>query len=107
MDKEHFDQDVNSKRDVETAAEISPAEDRYRRSEKESGNNATDSGKMFGYIALILSVASFFFAPILVGAAGIVFGVLAKRKGADVLGNIALVVSILAIVISLFTAPYV
>ncbi|MEC0304130.1 DUF4190 domain-containing protein [Terribacillus saccharophilus] len=107
MDKEQFDQDVNTKRDVETAAEISPAEDRYRRTEKEGEQQTTDSGKMFGYIALILSVASFFFAPILVGAAGIVFGVLAKRRGANVLGNIALVVSILAIVISLFTAPYV
>ncbi|MFB1099013.1 DUF4190 domain-containing protein [Terribacillus sp. JSM ZJ617] len=107
MDKEQFDQDVNSKRDVETAAEISPSEERYRRTEKEGSQQTTDSGKMFGYIALILSVASFFFAPILVGAAGIVFGVLAKRKGADVLGNIALIISIIAIVISLFTAPYV
>ncbi|MFP7169717.1 hypothetical protein [Terribacillus sp. 7520-G] len=107
MDKEQFDQDVKTKRDMETSAEISPAQDGYRRSEKEEGNHATDSGKVFGYIALILSVAAFFFAPILVGAAGIVFGVLAKRRGADTLGNIALIVSILAIVISLFTAPYV
>ncbi|SDD19967.1 hypothetical protein SAMN05421663_107231 [Terribacillus halophilus] len=107
MDKEQFDQDVKTKHDVETSAEISPAQDSYRRSEKEGGQQTTDTGKVFGYIALILSVASFFFAPILVGAAGIVFGVLAKRKGADTLGNIALIVSILAIVISLFTAPYV
>jgi len=48
MDKEQFDQDVKTKRDVETAAEISPAEDRYRRSEKEGEQQTTDSGKMFG-----------------------------------------------------------
>ncbi|SNZ10904.1 hypothetical protein SAMN05421503_1900 [Terribacillus aidingensis] len=107
MDKEKYEQDIHSKDDVETAAEISPAENSYQRSAKTEGNQTTGSGKMFGYIALILSIASFFIAPILVGAAGIVFGVLAKRKGANALGNIALIVSIIAIVLSLFTAPYV
>ncbi|MBB6454293.1 hypothetical protein HNQ94_002768 [Salirhabdus euzebyi] len=61
----------------------------------------------WGWAAIVLSLLAFFMWPLVMGIAGIVVGVMAKRRGADTLGNIAIVGGIAAIVINLMLAPFV
>jgi hypothetical protein len=63
-------------------------------------------GKAAGVIAIILSVLSLFIVPVLFGVAGIIVGFLARRQGAHSLGNWAIGIGIVSIVISLFFAPF-
>lgn len=65
-----------------------------------------DAGRGMGIFALILSIASFFFLPILLGAAGIIVGFIARRRGANGFGNWAIGLGIASIVISLLFAPF-
>ncbi|OOE09911.1 hypothetical protein [Fictibacillus arsenicus] len=65
-----------------------------------------EGGKATGVIALILSVLSLFIAPVLFGAAGIIVGFVARRQGANTLGNWAIGLGIVSIIISLFFAPF-
>ncbi|MFG6148502.1 hypothetical protein [Halobacillus sp. B23F22_1] len=57
------------------------------------------------WVGLSAAILSFFFAPFLLGIVGIVFGVIGKRRGADTLGNMAIIISIVSILFSLFLAP--
>ncbi len=59
-----------------------------------------------GWVAVVLSVISFFIMPVLLGAAGIVVGFLAKRRGVDTLGNTAIVAGAISILLTLFFAPF-
>ncbi|UOQ42503.1 hypothetical protein MUN89_10895 [Halobacillus salinarum] len=59
-----------------------------------------------GWLGLTVAVLSFFFAPIIMGAAGIILGIVAKRRNADTLGNMAIIVSVISILFSLFFAPF-
>ncbi|KGX88896.1 DUF4190 domain-containing protein [Pontibacillus litoralis] len=61
----------------------------------------------FGWVALVVSIVSFFVLPVVMGAAGIILGFISKRRGADTLGNVAIFVGIVSIVLSLFFAPFV
>ncbi|WP_163526378.1 DUF4190 domain-containing protein [Halobacillus ihumii] len=56
------------------------------------------------WIGLSAAILSFFFAPLLLGIVGIVFGIIGKRQGADTLGNMALIISAVSILFSLFFA---
>lgn len=60
---------------------------------------------VFGWIAIALSVISFFWIPILFAGAGIILGFVARNRGAQVLGNIAIVISIISILFRLFILP--
>lgn len=64
------------------------------------------SGKGIGWLSLILSVIGLFFLPIIMGAAGIIIGIVAMRKGAKTLGGWAIGIGIASIAIMLFTAPF-
>ncbi|MRH43106.1 DUF4190 domain-containing protein [Aquibacillus halophilus] len=61
----------------------------------------------FGWLAVILAVLSFFVMPIIFGAAGIIFGFVSRGRGADTLGNTAIIAGAISIVITLFVAPFV
>ncbi|MFQ3542756.1 hypothetical protein Q7A53_01600 [Halobacillus rhizosphaerae] len=73
--------------------------------EKETIMNSEVNPAM-GWLGLTVSILSFFFAPLILGAAGIILGVVAKRQNADTLGNMAIIVSIISILFSLFFAPF-
>ncbi|MDC3413371.1 hypothetical protein NC797_10570 [Aquibacillus sp. 3ASR75-11] len=60
-----------------------------------------------GWLAVILSALSFFVMPVILGAAGIIFGFVSKNRGADTLGNTAIIAGAIAIVLSLFVRPFV
>lgn len=71
---------------------------------QEQSNVNANSG--FGWFAIVLSVLSFFWMPIVLGAAGIILGIVARNRGAQTLGNIAIVVGGLAIVARLLITPF-
>ncbi|WP_181350126.1 hypothetical protein [Thalassobacillus sp. CUG 92003] len=64
-----------------------------------------DASPAFGWFALSAALLSFFIAPFLLGGAGIVLGVISKRRNADTLGNMAIIIGAVSILFSLFFAP--
>ncbi|HEU5138776.1 MAG TPA: DUF4190 domain-containing protein [Bacillales bacterium] len=96
----------------ETAAETAPfsgdlgrADDDARIDEDDRGEQA-GHGTGYGILALVLSILAFFFLPVVMGAAGIIIGFIARSKGANAWGGWAIGIGIAAIVISLFAAPF-
>jgi len=86
--------------DEETAAEIAPPLDyEVRDSDTETG------GRGVGYAALILAILSLFMVPVWFGIAGIILGIIARARGATSLGNWAIGISIVSLVISILFAP--
>ncbi|MBH0166379.1 DUF4190 domain-containing protein [Fictibacillus sp. 7GRE50] len=78
--------------------------DDHRHEHEDSQERA--GGKATGIIAIILSVLSLFILPVLFGAAGIIVGFIARRQGAHSLGNWAIGIGVVSIIISLFFAPF-
>lgn len=67
--------------------------------------NDTEIQSMYGWIAIALSVLSFFWIPLLFAGAGIILGFMARNRDAAILGNTAIVIGILSILIRLFILP--
>ncbi|WP_106406319.1 DUF308 domain-containing protein [Bacillus marinisedimentorum] len=72
----------------------------------EGNNEAANEGRGVGYAALALSIISLFVFPVLMGAAGIIVGFVARRRGAAALGSWAIGIGIASLAISLFFAPF-
>ncbi|MEE6130966.1 hypothetical protein CHN50_06845 [Priestia aryabhattai] len=91
----------------ETAAEIAvPASGREEHIHREHEVVGQDEGKGYGRFALILSILSLFFLPIILGAAGIILGFIARRKGANTLGAWAIGIGIVSIIVGTFILPF-
>lgn len=56
----------------------------------------------YGWIGIVLSFLSFLVWPLFLGAAGIILGFVSRSKGADTLGNIAIGVGALSIILRIF-----
>ena len=98
-DSARVDNVPNVERDFmeETASEFAePA----RFSEKEVDRE--ESGRGVGWLALALSVVSLFLMPVIMGAAGIIFGFIAQRRGAETLGAWAIGIGAVSIILSFF-----
>ncbi|MFD2630844.1 hypothetical protein [Oceanobacillus kapialis] len=99
----------DSTRDEEYAAELTA--DEYNASLREDANVTSDMESdvnyTYGWIGIALSVISFFMWPVIMGAAGIIFGFVSRSKGADTLGNIAIAAGTISIAITLFILPFV
>ncbi|WP_085523349.1 hypothetical protein [Tuberibacillus sp. Marseille-P3662] len=89
----------------ETAAE--PAGDERLMNHKAVGPTNMDQaeGTGMGWLALALSIVALFFLPVIMGAAGIIIGFIARRQGAGALGGWAIGIGAAAILITLFAAP--
>ncbi|OCA91127.1 hypothetical protein A8F94_04510 [Bacillus sp. FJAT-27225] len=95
----------------ETAGEIAaPVQVRQNRNNKEGQqrNQADENAgtSMLGYIALGLAILSLFFLPVLLGAAGIVLGFLAMRRGQSKAGGWAIGIGAVSLIIGMFIAPF-
>lgn len=99
----------------ETAAEVAPnlglaggfADDADRPRAFDRPNVEEQSGgKVMGAIALALSILSLFYSPVLLGAAGIIIGFISRRRGATGLGNWAIGIGVVSMIIGLFIAPF-
>lgn len=63
-------------------------------------------GRGVGYIGLALSILSLFVFPVLLGAAGIIVGFIARRRGAGSLGGWAIGIGVVSILLGMFVRPY-
>ena len=60
----------------------------------------------YGWIALALSLISFFFLPVLFAIAGIIVGIIARNRQSLILGYSAIVLGIISLIVQLFVLPY-
>jgi|SRR5690625_64639 len=88
--------------DTEFAAE-------FLADEKQKADEDTDAfmSQSFGWLAVVLAVLAFFTMPILFAAAGIVLGFISRNRGHLWLGNTAIALSVLALIIQLIIFPFV
>lgn len=94
--------------DEETAAEfVNPMD--YRQNDPEvnqSDINAQSSGVGFGYVAVILSIISLFYLPVILGAIGLVLGWIAVKGGSKGMGYTAIFIGGFSIVAGLLIYPF-
>jgi hypothetical protein len=96
----------------ETAAEIAApvplTRPTFREKSKDNSGagTGTQAGTGMGWAALALSILSLFVMPILFGAAGIVLGFIARRRGAEGLGAWAIGIGALSIIVGIFILPF-
>ena len=75
--------------------------------ENVENNEAEDQGtRWVGGVALTLSILSLFFLPVLLGAAGLIVGFVARRRGSEGMGNWAIGIGAVSLIISLFITPF-
>ncbi|GIN85468.1 hypothetical protein J6TS2_18540 [Heyndrickxia sporothermodurans] len=107
--EESYHDDEKDNRDYreETAAEIAtPVSLDRDRDEDRDPEHAHVSGKVIGWSALVLSVLSLFFLPVLLGAAGIILGFVARRRNAETLGAWSIGIGVVSIIIGIFVLPF-
>lgn len=90
----------------ETAAEIAAPMNVSRDFEHDTIEDSTTSGRVLGYSSLALSILSLFILPVIMGAAGIVLGFVARRRGAEMLGAWAIGIGAVSIIVGLFVLPF-
>jgi hypothetical protein len=97
---------VQSKYNEETAAELTTPMALGSDYERDTAEESTASGRILGYSALALSILSLFIVPVLFGAAGIVLGFVARRRGADGVGAWAIGIGAVSIIVGIFVLPF-
>lgn len=107
--KSEGNEDYNQSRTAnyleETSAEmVAPVSIGRGYNEEREAN--TGAGRGVGFAAIILSILSLFVAPILFGAAGIVLGFVARRRGAQGLGSWAIGIGAVSIILGMFILPF-
>lgn len=81
----------------------------YDKESRETANMNPDdvtAGRGVGTFAIVLSILSLFFLPILLGAAGIVIGFISRRAGSTGLGNWAIGIGAISILMTVFFSPF-
>ncbi|MBB6448860.1 hypothetical protein HNR44_000809 [Geomicrobium halophilum] len=68
--------------------------------------NDDSLGMGLGTAAIIMSLVSLFFLPVILGAAGIITGFFARQKGASALGWWAIGIGAVSILMTIFFAPF-
>lgn len=95
--------DMNRNYQEETAAEIAAPVSPVARFDREETETA---GRGLGFTALALSIISLFVLPILFGAAGIILGFVARRRGSTATGNWAIGIGAVSIIVGIFILPF-
>jgi hypothetical protein len=90
----------------ETAAEIAAPVPIIRRRERERENFRAAGGTGIGFVGLALSILSLFVMPILLGAAGIVLGFIARARGATAVGAWAIGIGAVSLIVGIFILPF-
>jgi hypothetical protein len=83
----------------EYATEIVPDNNEIKEKDREHRHEAVTT---YGWIGIVLSFLSFLVWPLFLGITGIVLGFVSRSKGADTLGNIAIGLGVVAILLRLF-----
>ncbi|ERN54794.1 DUF4190 domain-containing protein [Alkalihalophilus pseudofirmus] len=77
-----------------------------RRDTAYSNEDDVTAGRGVGTFAIVLSILSLFFLPVLLGAAGIVIGFVSRRIGSTSLGNWAIGIGAVSILMTVFFSPF-
>ncbi|WP_163539615.1 DUF4190 domain-containing protein [Gracilibacillus sp. YIM 98692] len=94
------------RREAETSQELSAGEfNQPIESTEQESEMKSDVNTAFGWAGLILAIASFFIWPLIMAIGGIILGFVSRRQGAETLGNAAIVVAIISLLISLIFIP--
>ncbi|WP_099361932.1 hypothetical protein [Fredinandcohnia onubensis] len=103
------DSSYNEETAAEVAAPINYGTPKREANNQNQGNNTNDnvsSGAGLGWLALALSIISLFVMPVLLGAAGIIIGFIARRRGATGLGAWAIGIGAVSIIVGIFILPF-
>lgn len=93
-------------RDEETAGELSPV--RYEATDNDDDAHiGTRLNSVSGWIGIALAVMSFFMLPVILGVAAIIVGFVARSRDAEWLGNAAISVGVISLIVRLFIVPFV
>lgn len=100
----------------ETAAEFAPtrgfigerpfADGVDEETKANTKDDEATEGRGVGAFAIVLSIISLFFLPVILGAAGIIVGFIARRNGATGVGNWAIGIGAVSIIVTLFFSPF-
>lgn len=105
-----LDREIEDDFQEETAAEIAaPVNLRrnYAVVDREADRDeVVGEGRGMGYLALALSIISLFILPVILGAAGIIVGFIARRRGAKALGAWAIGIGAISIILGIFIMPF-
>ena len=61
------------------------------------------TGKILGWIGIVVAVVGFFFAPVWLGVIGVVLGLITLASPQKVLGWVAVVIAVIELLIHYFT----
>ncbi|MBM7604714.1 hypothetical protein JOC75_002717 [Metabacillus crassostreae] len=103
-----LDREIETDYETESAAEI--AAPINMRNEYADVNTEADEvageGRGMGFLALALSIISLFILPVILGAAGIIVGFIARRRGATGTGAWAIGIGAVSIILGIFITPF-
>lgn len=105
---------ANTDYNEETAAEVAvplnttgaDRRDSSDNTQSSMNNKAMTGGSGLGWLALALSIISLFVMPVIMGAAGIIIGFIARRRGAKGLGAWAIGIGAISIIVGIFILPF-
>ncbi|MFD1066382.1 hypothetical protein [Oceanobacillus locisalsi] len=98
---EHPDSTLDSKRMEEFSAELTNADLPDIEEEK-----SFNPGTLYGWGSILLAIISFFTWPVVLGAASIVFGFVARSRGTNILGLIGIIAGALSLISAFFVIPF-
>jgi hypothetical protein len=105
-----LDREIEDDFQTETAAEIAAPVNLRRENavvDREADRDeVVGEGRGMGYLALALSIISLFMLPVILGAAGIIVGFIARRRGAKALGAWAIGIGAISIILGIFIMPF-
>ncbi|WP_246945854.1 DUF4190 domain-containing protein [Bacillus pinisoli] len=97
-----------NRREQETTRTVARVDEDANRDLTASETNVDDvtGGRGIGGLALALSILSLFVMPIILGAAGIIIGFIARRRGSTTLGAWAIGIGAVSIIVGMFVLPF-
>lgn len=104
--REHLEETAAEVAAVPPAVSLEREREREAIFEEEREDVMGMSGRGLGYLGLALSVLSLFILPIILGAAGIIIGFIARRRGATGLGAWAIGLGAVSIIVGMFILPF-
>jgi len=92
----------------ETAAEIATPVNmnHYEDTDENHRDDVNTGGRVIGWAALALSIISLFVLPVILGAAAVILGFVARHKGAGTLGAWSIGIGVVSIIIGIFVLPF-
>ncbi|TDQ41712.1 DUF4190 domain-containing protein [Aureibacillus halotolerans] len=75
--------------------------------DRERSTNTDSNAVGLSGLALALSLLALFVLPLILGAAGIIIGFISRRRGAGAMALWAIGLGVVAVLISLFFAPFI